>query len=309
MRTIPMLYARSKFLTSVRHHYIPQLYLKGFVNSNNKLQVFDKSIGTFLKDQQTPRTVFFGKHRNTINSQDIPTDTIEKLYGRLETPFGEYFKLIRNGITEESFRSKKSIYLLKLYLAIQFWRLPITDVFAEVFIRNLDLARFGNRITFSGTPIGNVPKIKALLETDIGFRHYFRSFLLPLLMFDSQVHEDDPKNWKLLTVSDEDTNWENVLTGDNPIIVEDIGKMFAFKSKLIFPLSKTQVAIYTPSVSEDVSLPPLFSSKLSMVIYAQTQRYLAGTNRDYMNNIIRLYGELHGRSKFGILRGELFEYI
>ncbi len=216
-------------MTSVRHHYVPQLYLKGFANSNSKLQVFDKSINNFLKDQQTPRTVFFGKHRNTISSKDIPTDIVEKIYGSFETPFGEYFKLIRNGITKESFRSEEGIYLLKLYLAIQFWRLPITDQFEDVFIKNIDLTIFGKWITFNGTPIGNVPRIRELLETDSGFRHYFRSFLLPLLMFDYRVHEDDPKNWKLLTVSDEDKSWENVLTGDNPIIVEHIENMFTFK--------------------------------------------------------------------------------
>lgn len=296
-------------MTSVRHHYIPQLYLKGFKNSDHKLQVFDKSINAFLKDKKTPKTVFFGKHRNTIKSKDIPADTIEKLYGSFETPFGEYFKLIRNGITEESFKSPKSIYLLKLYLAIQFWRLPITDAFADVFINELDLNGCRNRITFRGISIGDLPKIKELLETDDDFRYYFRCFVLPLLMFDSTAQEDDQKNWKLLNASDEDMGWENVLTGDNPIIVDNLENMFAFKSKLIFPLSKRQIAIYTPSTLGSEGLPPLFSTKLSMVTYTQCQRYLAGVNREYIKSTIRLYGEVYGFSKLAALRSELFEYI
>jgi len=160
-------------------------------------------VNGFLKDKQTPKTIFFEKNRNTIIFENIPTDKIEVLFGAIETPYGEFFKLIKNGITEEAFRSDNGIYLLKLYLAIQFWRLPITDQFAETYITNLDLTKFGNRICINGTPIGEVREIKRLLLVDKGFKHYFRSFFLPLLMFDFRVHDEDKVHWRLLTASTE----------------------------------------------------------------------------------------------------------
>lgn len=294
---------------SVNHHYIPQLYLKGFTASNGRLQIFDKKRANFKKDKQTPKTVFFEKHRNTIQFNGVSTDKIEKLYSYIESPFGIFFELIRNGISSNGLISEQGIYLLKLFLAFQFWRMPLVDNFAENYVKNIDLNRFGERITVGGVPIGKVSKIRELIDTDEGFRHYFRSLVLPLLTFDLRVHEHDYNFWKLHTVSSECSNWDNVITGDNPIIVENLGEIFAFNSKLIFPLSKTQIVTYSPNSKNYQELPPIFSSKLSMVIYAQSQQYLAGANRSYMEEIIDLFKEIYGEDNILKLRQELFDHI
>lgn len=296
-------------LNSINHHYIPQLYLKGFTASNGKLQVFDKSFNNFKKDKQTPKTVFFIKHKNTIKFNGILTDKIEKIYNNLESPFGDLFDLIKKGITNNELIFKEGIYLLKLFIAIQFFRMPLLDDFAENFIKNIDLSKFGERITIGGIPIGNIESIRKLIETDKGFRHYFRCFILPIIMFDCQVHEHDYKNWKLHTVSDEFSHWDNILIGDNPFIVENIADIFAFNTKLIFPLSKTQIVTYTPNSSKSIDLPAIFSTKLSMLMYAQSQRHLAGANRDYMQQIITLYKEVYGNDGNAELQKELFEYL
>ncbi|MBN0989857.1 DUF4238 domain-containing protein [Amphritea pacifica] len=228
-------------MTSVNHHYVPQLYLKGFTSVDGKLQVFDKAYLQFKKDKQTPKTVLFEKHRNTILFEGCPTDKLEKLYATIESPFGEFFNHVRKGISQEELISKEGIYLLKLFIATQFWRMPLLDDFAHDFIKNLDLKRFGNRITINETPLGEVEEIQRLLAVDRGFRHYFRSFYLPLLMFDVRVHDHDYEYWKLHEVAPDEGSWDNFLTSDNPIIVEDIAEMFSFNSKLILPLSKRQL--------------------------------------------------------------------
>ena len=296
-------------LNSINHHYIPQLYLKGFTASNGKLQVFDKSLNNFKKDKQTPKTVFFIKHKNTIKFNGILTDKIEKIYNNLESPFGDLFDLIKKGITNNELIFKEGIYLLKLFIAIQFFRMPLLDDFAENFIKNIDLSKFGERITIGGIPIGNIENIRKLIETDKGFRHFFRCFVLPILMFDIRVHEHDYKSWKIHTVSDEFSHWDNILIGDKPFIVENIADIFAFNTKLIFPLSKTQIVTYTPNSSKSTDLPAIFSTKLSMLMYAQSQRYLAGANRDYMQQIITLYKEVYGNDGNAELQKELFEYL
>ncbi|MFT6133155.1 MAG: hypothetical protein ACJAW2_001886, partial [Shewanella sp.] len=53
-------------MSSINHHYVPQLYLRGFATELGRIQVFDKKLNSFKKDKQTPRTVLFEKHRNTI---------------------------------------------------------------------------------------------------------------------------------------------------------------------------------------------------------------------------------------------------
>lgn len=296
-------------MNSVNHHYIPQMYLKGFTASNGKLQVFDKSFNHFKKDKQTPKTVFFAKHRNTIEFNGVQTDKIEKMYSTIESSFGEFFELIRAGISYDVLISEKGIYLLKLYTAIQFWRMPLVDDFAENFVKNIDLTKYGERITINGVPLGEVDSIRRLIKSDKGFRHYFRSFFLPVLTFDLQVHEHDYECWKMHTTSTEFSGWDNILTGDNPLVVENLDEIFAFNSKLIFPLSKTQIVTFSPKSIDCKELPPIFTSKLSMAMYAQSQKYLAGANRSYIRKVIDLYREIYAKDDISKLRQELFKYI
>jgi hypothetical protein len=303
------LYVWRVTVSSVNHHYVPQLYLRGFTAEDGKLQVFDKELLHFKKDKQTPKTVLFDKHRNTINFKGCPTDQVEKLYGLIETPFGEFFNHVRKGISQNELISKDGIYLLKLFIATQFWRMPLLDKFANDYIENIDLGRFGTRITFNGNPLGEVKEISQLLKTDLGFRHYFRSFFLPLLMFDSRVHERDYHCWRLHTVAEEDGNWDNFLTGDNPLIIQDITEVFSFNSKILMPLSKTQLITYSPLGGNRYDFPAIFSTKMAMVMNSQSQKYLVGANREYMEKIVELQGELYGSEGEIKLRDEIFEYI
>jgi len=293
-------------LSSINHHYVPQLYLRGFVAESGRVQVFDKKLNSFKKDKQTPRTTLFEKHRNTIFREGVPTDALEKLYGTIESPQGQFFDLIRKGIPSDELISKEGIYLLKSFIAFQFWRMPILDPIAEEYIKNLDLTKFGDKIILNGINIGNCDEIKVLIETDQGFRHYFRSFILPLLTFDLRVYEDDLKSWKVHHVSPDENGWNNLLTGDNPLLFEDLIKMFGFNSKFIMPLSNNRLITYSPSVNSEMDLSPLFTTYLAMAVYNQCERYVVGTNREYMAQV-KAFMTSSGTP--ADLRAEVFKYI
>ncbi|ELR67189.1 hypothetical protein C942_02697 [Photobacterium marinum] len=296
-------------MDSVKHHYVPQLYLRGFTADNGRLQVYDKKHNNFKKDKETPKTVLFEKHRNTIEVNGVRTDKLEKLYSSIETPLGQLFDKIRKGISQEELITENGIYLLKIFVATQFWRMPLLDFFADDYIRKLDLSQFGDRITVNNEPIGQVQEITQLIESSKGFRHSFRSFYLPLLTFDLRVHKSDFDCWRLHTVSPEFGCWDNFLTGDNPLIFEDVAEMFSFKSKFILPLSKTQLVTYSPSRNNHGEFPPIFSTKLAMVMNSQSQKYLVGANREYMAKIIELQESMYGSEGLYNLRQELFEYL
>jgi hypothetical protein len=110
-------------------------------------------------------------------------------------------------------------------------------------------------------------------------------------------------------VAAEDGDWDNLLTSDNPFIVEDVAGMFTFNSKLFLPLSKTQLVTYSPSASNHREFPAVFSTKLSMVMNSQSQRYLVGANREYMEKVLKLHDQVYGIDEVLKLRRELFEYI
>ncbi|EGQ8982836.1 DUF4238 domain-containing protein [Vibrio alginolyticus] len=188
-------------MSSINHHYVPQLYLRGFIAESGRIQAFDKYLNSFKKDKQTPRTILFEKHRSTITHRGVRTDALEKLYGTIEAPLGQFFDLVRKGLSANELISKEGIYLLKVFVAFQFWRMPLLDPFVEQYIKTLDLKRFGNRITLNGVNIGDCDQIKSALENDSGFRHYFRNFMLPLLTFDFRLHDSDYESWKVHHVS------------------------------------------------------------------------------------------------------------
>lgn len=296
-------------MTSVNHHYIPQLYLRGFTSSNGRLQVFDKNLLKFKKDKQTPKTVLFEKHRNTIEIKGRPSAQVEYVYSKLETSFGKLFNKIRKGISHSELISNQGLYLLKLFIAFQFWRMPITDDFSEIYIDNLDLKKFGGKIVFGGVPLGEIDEIRELLKINNGFRHYFRSFFLPLLTFDLRVHSADLDCWRLHTVSDEYSDWGNFLTGDNPIIIENMAEVFSLKSKMFIPLSKNQMLSYSPTGRNNNNFPSIFSTKLSMVMNSQCEKYLVGENREYMEKMLKLQADVYGAIGTDKLREELFEQI
>jgi hypothetical protein len=292
------------------HHYIPQLYLRGFTSQNGKLQVYNKEFSNFERDKHTPKTVFFEKNKNTIFLNGVETDHIEHLYSTVENGFGDLFNLIRGGgLSNTEITSKDGIRLIKQYISFQFWRLPITDDFSKYYIDNIDLTRFGDRITIDGKPLGEIKKIKELLKTDQGFRHYFRCFYLPLLTFDTNVSNDEISCWQVYDVSAESPDWDNFLCSDNSLIVEEIEHIFKFKTKLIIPLSKTKLLTYSPNKSENSSLEPIFSTKLTMLVFAEAKKYVAGANREYMEEIIDIYNKVYRQENHSKLKNEVFSFV
>tara|TARA_Y100000588_G_C13890576_1_gene768489 strand:+ start:553 stop:792 length:240 start_codon:yes stop_codon:yes gene_type:complete len=69
----------------------------------------------------------FEKDRNTTYIKGKKTDGIENLYSNLETGFSDLFKIINKTEYPYEVLSAEGITLLRQYMSIQFWRLPILD--------------------------------------------------------------------------------------------------------------------------------------------------------------------------------------
>lgn len=290
----------------INHHYIPRLYLKGFVSDSGKLCVFDKKYGKFKKDKETPNTVFFEKYRNTIKINGVTTNAIEEFYSELENSFGMFFNLVRDGLSSDEILSKHGLEIIKQYLAIQFWRLPMLDSYSDQFIKNLDLKQFGKRITINGDNLGEVEEITRLIQEEPDFRYYFRCFYLPVLTFDIKVRDDEDKYWSVHNVEPNENGWDNILCSDNPIVAEEILDLFKFDGRFIFPLSKTKILVFDKDRQKPKDFEPSFSTRLAMVLYAQSTRYVAGANKDYISQVISLYRRFYCSSELIQLQRELF---
>lgn len=293
-------------VTSFNHHYIPECYLKGFCRSDGTFDIYDKQDRQFKKTN-TPKTVFFEKGKNTIKFRGQDTDHIEKLYSALESDFGPFFNLIRNGIHSDQLFNPDGIRILKQYMAIQFWRLPRFDEYANQYLKALTLPEV-ERICMVSNPPMPSQKIFELIQSDAGARHYFRSFILPLCTFDLNRPIPDAMKWVILDM--ESPEWSNHLCSDAPFIFFDRpDSLMEFSGPFIFPLSNSRLLVSKPRSNTTASFDPAMSTRISILMYLQARKYVATSNKGYLEKIIELSEAYTGTTGIMRLQSELLGYI
>lgn len=295
---------------SKNHHYIPQFHLKDFYLEQD-FSVFDKKYNRFERNPRTAKTIMFEKDRNTKYVNGRETDEIEYLYSDLENSFSGLFKIINKKEFPHEVLSSEGITLLRQYISIQFWRLPILDNFADNFLKTLELSKVPSPILINGKKIGEIPEYQKLLKEDESFRYYYRCFFCPLifnppLWFNTNISHEELNHWAIFDVENSDS-WSNHLIGDFPFIFREINNLLLFNDDLIFPLNKSRLLIRFKNTGCPNTIYPGFASKLSALMFAQAQRYIVGPNRDYMEKIIDLYHEFWGDNRKDALKIEVLE--
>lgn len=297
---------------SRKHHFIPQFHLKAFYLKKD-FTVFDKKYNLFEKKPRTAATIMFEKDRNTRYVNGNKTDGIEKLYSRLETDFSGLFKIVQQNEYPYEALTPAGIALFRQYISIQFWRLPILDNFADSFLKGLDLSKVPSPVLINGKKIGDHPEYQELLRTNDSFRYYYRCFFCPLIFnpsiwFNTNISSEELNHWAIFDVEDSN-GWSNHIIGDFPFVFRNIENLLLFDDDLIFPLSKSRLLIRFKKPDHPNTIYPGFSSKLSTLLFAQAQRYIAGPNQDYIKKIINFYHEHWGDAKKEDLKTEVLESL
>ena len=292
---------------SHKHHYIPQLYLKNFCRPDGTFEVYDKKYSEFKKSPQSPATVLFEINKNTIKRNGIKTDVIEKHYSNFESSFCQLFNLIKNGVDTSVLLSANGVSILKKYLAIQFWRLPILDEFAEEYILTRTIAEIEQFCQVTAPPLPH-NEIFELLQKDAGFRYYFRCFMLPLCTFSLNGKLPDNISWVILDV-DEPSIWSNILCSDIPLIFKSPEKLLNFSGSFVFPLSNTKLLVSKASSNTNLSLNPIFSTKIAIYFYLQADRYIVAPDKKYLKKVIEFSKSYEDIKEFSKLKNEIFEFI
>jgi hypothetical protein len=291
-----------------KHHYIPRCYLKGFCRSDGTFDVYDKRFDSFRKAPQSPGTVYYERHLNTVRFKGQPTDDIERMYSRIETGLGQLFDHIRSGAASDHVLQPDGIYLLKAHIATQFWRLPRFDNYATQFLLRQtieDVAQICSRCAASPLPSA---KIMLLLRTDSGFRHYFRSFWLPLGTSDLARSIPSALEWKILDV-EQSSRWANHLCTDLPFICEEPESLLRFDSPFIFPLSASRLLVSRARKASSQTYDPLFSTKVATLTFCQAPRYVAGTDRRFIEQVVNFAASYSAPLDVARLRREVLAYL
>lgn len=295
-------------VSSTNHHYIPKYYLKGFCRPDGTFDVYDKKYRKFKKAPQSPTTAFFERNRNTIKFKGQRTDEIEKIYARLENDISQLFDLIRKDTNTDILLSSDGIYLLKLHIAIQFWRLPKCDNFANQYLKTRTLKEIDHLTSIVKPKLMTSQQVSELIQGDNGFRHYFRSFWLPLGTFNLTRSVPDTFKWSILDIS-KPSEWSNHLCSDFPFILNRPEDIFGFSGVFVFPLSNCRILVSKSISNTNSSFDPIFSTKLSILLFLQTNQYIATSNRDYLEKVIELSESYSGLNGIEQLRNDIFSYL
>ena len=298
----------SKIPIENKHHFIPQFYLKYFTDDNGKYYLFDKNNKRFMKNPRTPKSTFYEYNRNTINNFKINDNSIEEIYSSLESDFAKCMKYIltlNNNI--EITEIKQIIYVLKCFIAIQFCRLPINDDYFDNFILNYDYKKCRNIIKDNN---GNnlfdnnfIDKVK----NDIDFRKYFKSLILPFLLFNILEENYNFLKWQIFDLKYSYQDY-NLICSDAPIIYKNKNDLFMFNGDIILPLTKEKILIVSKNIFPN-KFDRLFWESVNMVLYEQANQYVSVLEKKNLNIIIDRYTVIEKLNMSSYHKENIFTFL
>lgn len=280
-----------------KHHYLPEFYLKGFVNECGNFSIYDYEKGHIKKGEFAPSTHFYEPHRNTIETSSGKTDFMETAYSIKDNAHAKLFHLIQSSTEPVNLDDEKMVTLMH-FASTLFWRIPKNDrLYEEEYESNAifkKVWKLYNKETgeeISGEELErlyNHPPFKKSLQVTAG------DFLF-------MAHNpDDMWNWRL-TYSKTSYN----LCSDSPLILKNEDAKDIFKTDFILPLTKSHILIRTFKKIEITKAPPEFSLLISICLYKQGIKFCACNNRGWLNQIALI------STSFALqtIKAKLFNYL
>lgn len=284
-------------MSSKKHHYLPEFYLKGFVNNSGQFSVFDYQKGHIKKGEYSPSTHFFERDRNSIEFEGHKSDFPEQNYSEKDNWFSSLFKVIQASAGIPKLDTTQML-TLQDFVSNIFWRIPKNDkMFNAEFQSNplfTQAFKFRNKATGEEVNNGITEKIKS----SDAFRTAFRVTASDLTFM--AHNSDDLNNWSI-SYGGGDFH----LCSDNPLILRDENAKDIFKTEFIFPLTKSHLLIRTFSDLTQRILTPQFGVTTDITIFKQGEIYCAGARRDFLNTI----SSMAPNFEISILKGDLFSFL
>ena len=274
---------------SWRHHYIPEFYLRGFTNESGKFKIFDIENDEFINGGKdfTPRSYFFEKHGNTLESNSKKDDFLETtFYSRIDNDISNLFQRITNAPQNTNFGiSDEEMPALQHFIATMYWRIPANYGQIEHLIKKSDLRSFGILIKDSeGHNIQN-----SVLENRLkGDSNFFKmmKYGLPLITYSEIFACGTPLHIQTFP------SGLPSLCSDNPVIFENSETPNIYTDDLIFPITSDLVFIRSNKINNiltDIKID------IDVIVLKQAKKYVSCTDPKYIP-ILNQYYEEHYHS-------------
>lgn len=278
---------------SSRHHYLPQFYIKGFVNDNGDTFVYDKQEDRIWKRKIKPKGIFYDWDRNTI-SNDLEESSIieDKWFKWLDNTCSPIIEKFRFSENSEDLHNNDNISGLQFFLINLLWRIPKFDyAFEYLFEKAEKLDSNGNQINFSNQNSLN------------GFKKVERALLPNKIIKDIAKQNLTGGFYSKLF----DKNQDIILLGDYPMVYRNEPNSFdkIISKEVLFPISSKRLYSISTSSGLDFSFERI--TTLNTIIIDQSIRYVCSPDKDFLKKSVEYYKMQTGKIPRSFLIETLFE--
>jgi hypothetical protein len=256
-----------------KHHFIPRFLIKGFVNNNGNVWVYDKRYDQIKKDSVGPGGIFYEWGRNNLEKDGTSSSIIED----------EWFKYLDNFCktavinfqempNTESLHDLENVSKMQYFLLHLYWRLPKTDYAFEYLINKANL-NLNNDI------------LEQNLKKDSNFKKVERLKIPNLII--KELHDYNlPKGYYSKLI---DMGKDVFLLGDYPMLYKTEPTSFEdlVSKDFIFPISSKR--IYSISQNNQLQFDWAQATTLNTLIIHQSQRFVCSPNKDFLEKSISFY--------------------
>jgi hypothetical protein len=265
---------------SIKHHYLPQFYLKGFTVDGH-FKIFDVKKQGFKMGGKDfpPASHFFIRNDNSTTLDGEFTDFIERSYGDTESEVAKIFSKLKNNIR----MSEDDVPYLQYFIAITYWRLPANRHIVKYIALTKSFRELG--LVFKDETTGEVveePDIEAKAKNDPEYLKWVRQ-ILPYTFIRRFMHCTTPIH--VLEFS----NALPAVCTDNPIILRRPDKIDVYLDDFIFPLMHNKVLVRINN------LKPYWETikvKIDVLLIILAKEYISCTNKEYLLELQEL-ADLH----------------
>nr|WP_320023216.1 DUF4238 domain-containing protein [uncultured Draconibacterium sp.] len=288
-------------MTTKRHHYIPEFYIKGFLNPNNKVYVFDKFERSFKPNDFSPKQIFYEWHRNTLEINGVKDDFIEKLYGYWDNKLSKTYERIIN--QEGKLNSDPIDYFnLITFISLIHWRIPFHDEMVVEQINKSSNQELYFKIINKNTNQEASPEFYEEVKKRAGFIEMMR-LAKPVIEYLTLDIENSLPNWKIYYSG---SATELHILGDNPIVFKTEPEKNILETELIFPLSKGKFMCHTNGKRLE-QIQPEARVSIDVMLFLQAERYVIGPNKEYLKTIQMLSENYNTEARIDYLRNDIFK--
>lgn len=276
---------------SYRHHYIPEFVIRGFVNSDGNVYIYDKKLDEIKKKPRHPKSIFFEENRNTafLNERESSSIIEDEFYKKLDNDSSKLIKRLREEDITEELLNDENLGKLQFFIINLFWRIPLTDFATKDLIIRADIKSFG----IDPEELRNDPIFQKLQRIGL-YEHTINEFTISIT----------PKNDYYVKMAEFDL--ETFVLGDYPVVFKSTPTKFTDLNYLdfFFPVSSNR--LYLSTLDELGSFGRKKGYHMNAIIIEQSTRYVVSGNLKLLQESVKYYREMKKANLLYWLKKELF---